>query len=274
MSAGLRLTVVPIELPDILVEQLPSGGEAEWAELGVTVPAVGGEVSIGVFDGLQIAPGMGGIGGLSLLGSASVLPFDVFDTDGFDESDIAFGIGARVNLLEESFYVPGVSLSLMRRSLSEVRFGDICPSGIITGGSSGDTLESGTCAGSGDAGEFTFDLTNWSTRLVASKRFLGAGATLGLGRDGYDSTVGFGFRAPPPAGSGPAVAFRVRDIDVGSSRWTVFGNLSFTFLIASIAAEAGWVQGDSPIGEFSDFQSNFDPGDGSWYGGVGARISL
>jgi hypothetical protein len=273
-SAGLRLNVIAIRLPDILEEQLPGGTPTLSRRLGVAAPALAGELALRIFPGVQMAPGLGGIGGLSVLGSVAVLPFDLFDTEGFDDSDVAYGIGGRVNILDESFQVPGIALSLMRRSVSGVAFGDICAGGL-TGVTGSGSPEFGECATGGDTGEFSVDLTSWSTRLVASKRLLGMGATLGVGHDSSDSESSFGFRGTNPVlESGPTPAFRVRDVELESSRFTAFANLSFTLLVASVAAEAGWVQGDSPVADFDELQSGFDPDDGSWYGSIGIRVSL
>ncbi|MEX2583518.1 MAG: hypothetical protein WD766_09595 [Gemmatimonadota bacterium] len=274
-SAGVRLNVIGVRVPDILAEQI--GGEAGdlSRRLGVPVPAVTGDLSIGVFSGIDLAPGLGGIGRLSVLGSLTALPFALLDSDGFDGADIAYGVGARLHLLDESFIAPGVSFSVVRRTLPQVAFGDVCPSGLTAFAGAGGDTEVGACTSAGDRGEFSFDLTDWSTRLVASKRLLGLGATVGIGHDSNDSDVGFGFRGSEPVqGSQVTPAFRISGVDLDSTRWTAFGNLSFSILVASVAAEAGWVQGDEPIGSFEELGSDFDPREGSWYGSLGVRLSL
>ncbi|MEX0912266.1 MAG: hypothetical protein WD737_08780 [Gemmatimonadota bacterium] len=277
VSAGVRLNVVPVRLPDILAEQIPGEAGDLARRLGIPAPAVVGDLAIGITDGFAAAPGLGGIGGISVLASVSYLPFQLFDADGFDEADLAYGLGARLHLLEESFFVPGISLSVMRRALPDLAFGDICPGGIepvaVPGGDP--DHETGACAGEGDAGEFSFDLTDWSGRLVASKHFLGFGATAGAGYDRYESDLGFGFRAPaaePQTQLTPV--FRVTDQSLAATRWTLFGNLSFSFVAATLAAEAGWQQGEPPISSFRELGGNFDPGSGAWYASLGARLSL
>jgi hypothetical protein len=54
----------------------------------------------------------------------------------------------------------------------------------------------------------------------------------------------------------------------------VFGNLSYTLLVASLTVEVGWQQGEAPISGFRDLQSNFDPGDGTLFGSIGLRLAL
>lgn len=275
VSAGIRLNVVGVRLPDLLAEQIDDDAGSAIRRYGVPAPSATGDISIGVFNGFSTAPGVGGIGGVSLLGSVSYLPFSLL-TDGFDEADVSYGIGARIHILDESFGTPGVSLSVMRRQLPEVAFGDVCPGGIESvGGPSIENTQYGGCAGDGDVGEFSFDLTDWSTRLVASKRLLGIGATLGVGYDSYQSDIGFGFRGEEViSGTDLVPVFRVSDEVFESDRWAVFGNLSYTLLVVTLGLEAGWQQGTAPISGFDDLQGDFNPKDGTWFASLGMRLGL
>ena len=124
-------------------------------------------------------------------------------------------------------------------------------------------------------GEFSFDLTDWSARLVASKRLLGIGATLGVGYDRYESDLGFGFRGEEViTGTQLVPVFRVTEESLDSDRWAVFGNLSYTLLVATLGLEAGWQQGTAPISGFDDLQSDFNPKDGTWFASLGMRLAL
>ncbi|HUE96319.1 MAG TPA: hypothetical protein VMN39_06645 [Longimicrobiaceae bacterium] len=270
-SAGIRLNLVGVRLPGILAEEIPGRIGEVTGRFGAPVPAILGDFSIALTEGLGVAPGLGGIGAISLLGSASYLPFRHLGIDGFDDApDVAWGIGARVHILQESFVVPGVSVSLMRRQLATLQFGDVCV-GIQPGEANG----VGTCAGSGDPGEVRFNLVDWSARAVASKHLLGFGLTAGLGYDRYGSDLAFGFRAPEPVpGTSITPIFRVLDEALESSRWTVFGNASYTLIFGTIGVEAGWQQGTSPITGFRDIGSDFDPKSGIWFGSAGVRLSL
>jgi hypothetical protein len=275
ISAGLRLNVVGVKMPDLIADQI--GGEVGRfsQQYGAPAPAVGGDVSVGLTNGFSVSPGLGGIGGVSLLGSATYLPFDLL-ADDFEDLDLAYGIGARLHLLGESFVAPGVSLSMMRRSLQRVSFGDVCAVGIQpVSGPEIENTEYGGCAGPGDVGEFSFDLTDWSGRLVASKRMIGVGAALGLGYDRYHSELGYGFRGDEPIpGTSLAPVFRVTEEQLDSERWTVFGNLSLSLLVATLGLEGGWQQGSAPITGFDTMGSDFDPRAGVWFGSLGVRLSL
>jgi hypothetical protein len=276
-SAGIRLNVAPVGLPDILVQQLPGQAGQLTRRFGAAVPALTADASLSLTQGFDVAPGLGGMGAISLLGSASVLPFRIAGIEGFDRNQPAIGLGARVHLLRESFVAPGVSASLMHRRLSTVQFGNICPQGFVVLGAGGSAphRESGLCAGPGDIGQFSFDLVDWSSRIVASKRLLGIGATVGLGHDRYSSDIGFGFRSAQTApGTDSAFAIRFSDLNLEASRWTVFGNASYTLIFGTIAAEAGWQQGTAPLTGFQNIGSEFDPRGGTWFGSIGARLAL
>jgi hypothetical protein len=273
VSAGLRLNVAAIRLPDLLAEQIGGDAGSIATRYGAPAPAAAADISIGLFNGFSAGPGIGGIGGISVLGSATYLPFSLF-TDGFEKADLAYGLGARLHILSESFVAPGISLSLMRKELPRLSFGDVCPDGIQpVGGPTIDDTEYGGCAGSGDVGEFAFDLTDWSARLVVSKHLLGLGATMGLGYDQYESDISFGFRGDQ-VGTNLVPVFRVSDQRLESNQWAAFGNLSYTLLVATLGLEAGWQQGTAPISGFQDVQSDFDPRNGTWFASLGARLSL
>ena len=84
VSAGLRLNVVFARVPDIIVDQ--SGAAQTVNEtLGIPAPALGGNVSIGLLPGINLAPTIGGFGSVDLLGSATWLPFEALGVEGFGE---------------------------------------------------------------------------------------------------------------------------------------------------------------------------------------------
>ena len=204
VSAGVRLNVVAARLPNIIADELPGGSTPLTRRFGAPLPSINADVAVSFTPGFTMSPGVGGIGAVSLLGSVSYLPLTLFDADGFAEkSNRAFGLGARVHLVGESFIAPDVSLSVVRRSLNEVRLGDIC--GSTSADASGDAdVATGTCGGEGDPGEVRFDLSSWSTRLVAGKRLLGLGVSGGVGYDRHDSDLAFGFRGSEPVPGTPA----------------------------------------------------------------------
>jgi hypothetical protein len=273
ISLGLRIQAIAVELPDIVAEAVAD--QLDFIDaFDAVAPALSADLSARLFDGFEISPGVAGVGGLSLLGNATYLPFRVF-TDELDASNFAYGIGGRLHLLSESFSTPAVSVSLMWRHLPELEFGDICHSGEVSlGATSPQGIQPGGCTGGGDLGEIAFDLTDLSGRAVVSKQLFGLGTAVGMGFDRFGSDIDVGFRGSEILDTGAAPIFRARNREVDSTRWTVFGNLAYTAVVVSLAVEAGWQQGKAPISGFSDIATNFDPRKGTWYGSFGARLTF
>ena len=274
VSAGLSANLVFIRVPNIVADQ---GARIDDAA-GIPAPALSGSVSIGVFPGFSALPTVGGIGSVDLLGSAVWLPLSAAGGEGFEDgtADLAYGAGVRVGILRESFVTPGISVSVMHRRMSAIRFGDVCPALSATGGTSEDgyTFSSGSCASEGDAGEFRADLEDWSTRAMIGKRLLGLGLAAGVGYDRFSSDVGYGFRAPEGTLPGTANYFaRASDLDLANSRWSAFVNGSLTLLVTSVALEAGWLQGGEALEGFPS-TSDFEPARGTFFGSVGVRLAL
>jgi hypothetical protein len=267
VSFSARVNVVAARLPDI--RELQDDENATTEQFSVPAPAVGANLSVGLTQGFNLAPMLGGFGAIDLLGSVSVLPLSL--VDGFGGNAFSWGAGARVGLLRESFVTPGLSASVMYRSLGEVSFGEVC-----TGTETPSVLapadpDRSLCTGGGDFGEISFGLSNISGRAALSKRLLGLGLTGGIGYDRFETDADFGFGTPEVADA--REIFRFRDVAVDNDRFSMFADASFTLLVASLVAEVGWMEGAIPITGFSD-ASDFDPRQGTWFGSLGAKISL
>ncbi len=280
VSASAKANLVFIRLPDILAESAGGAVQRLNDATGIPAPALSGTVSLGVFPGVSVAPTIGGIGAVDLLGSATWLPLATFDTEGFSAGsvpDFAYGIGARVGILRESFTMPGISVSLMYRKLDELSYGDVCerPAPVLQPAEGdGYTAEGGFCTVDGDPGEFRLDLTDWSTRAAVSKRLFGLGLTAGVGYDRFASDVGFGLRTPCLSAGAQGCYARFSDLEVDADRWSGFVDGSFTALFATLAVELGWLQGTEPLPAFDELASDFDPKKGTFFGSVGVRLAL
>lgn len=264
-----RVNVVAARLPDIR-EVRDEGGQPVTRQFRVPAPAVGANLSVGLTEGFSVAPMLGGFGAIDLLGSVSVLPLGLLNDD-FGDNAFSWGAGARIALVRESFVTPGVSVSLMYRDLGSVRFGRVCDGDEAPSPVAPTDPNRRVCTAGGDFGEIDFGLSNWSARAAVSKRLLGLGLTGGLGYDRFRTDADLAFRAPAVAGVQEIRRFQ--DVRVRNDRWSAFANLSYTVLIGSLVAEAGWMQGASPITGFPA-ASDFDPREGTWFGSLGARLSL
>lgn len=279
VSATAKANLVFVQLPDILAASAGSAAQTLNDAVGIPVPALSGAASVGVSPGLTLAPTVGGVGAVDLLGSATWIPLGSFDVEGFsdDTPDFAWGAGARLGLLRESFTMPGISVSVMYHRLGTVAYGDVCSQpqlGGVTQPGDGYTVSAGECGnGDGDPGEFRVDLSSWSTRAAVSKRLLGLGLAAGVGYDRFASDAAFGFRSRCPDGGAGDCYARFSDLELDNGRWSGFVDGSFSLLMATFAAELGWLQGDGAIDGFPS-ASDFDPGSGTFFGSLGFRIAL
>ena len=182
----------------------------------VTVESVNGSLAIGLFDGFSLLPALGGILSIDLLATAGIsfIPDDA----GFDGDPGAWGVGVRVGVMRESFTVPGVSISLARRSVGELGTGSFDESDVI---------------------RFTVRPTVWSARGVVGKDLLAIGVMAGAGWDRYSSDARLSITP-----SGPSTGrVEVEQDGLDSERVLLFGGLSFHRLILQLSAEGGWAQG-------------------------------
>ena len=263
VSASARVTGATLRAPDVLgVNADPADERSPFGA------AVSLDVSAGIFPGVALAPTVGGFGSVDLLGSVGAAPIA---GDGFDGAALSWGAGARVGILRESFTLPAVSVSLMYRRVGQLEYGDLCAGGTIGPG--------GGCESpnpEADPGELRFGVESISTRGVVSKRLLGFGLSAGVGYDRYAlTTSSFRYREGTVGG---ATEVGITDADSDQWRLSVFGGLSYALLIGSISIEAGWMQGGDAIPEYEalrdaqDFEH--DPGKGTVFGSISARLSL
>lgn len=235
MALSARFIGTRIPLPDL--------GHASASRLPGLRSLVSGaslDAAVGLFDGFRTAPLYGGILALDVVASAGLVRLP--RGDGFQGDAMAVGIGARLGLLRESFDVPGISVSAMRRFLGDVRLGaDGAPAAV--------RLESAAT----------------SVRALIGKDLFAAGVTFGAGWDRYAGDVTLegaspGARSGSVVLAGPAV-----------DRLLIFGALSRTWQVIQVTGEIGWAGGfDGPAHPAG---LPFDAGDGSIFGSLSLRIT-
>jgi hypothetical protein len=195
-----------------------------------------------------------GLLSIDLLGSAQLLPTDQVDNLTVDEdarsiSDIALGLGygARVGLLQGSFPIPAVSVSIMKRTIPRIQYGDITdPSQDY---------------------QYGVDLQATNIRLTASTRLLFINIAAGLGWDNYTGEAEILFREPVSNLPQPPI-----DIELDNSRTMMFLDALLDFPIFKIAGEIGYQSGkdqDLP----TDFEG-IDDTKGKIFGSVGVRFGF
>ena len=196
----------------------------------------------GLWDGFQIMPNLGGVLSVDLIASYSFVRLPA--GAGFAGSSHGFGAGARIGLVRESFTLPGVSVSAVRRWHGAARAGSLA---------------------TGSAGELEADLTATSFRATLGKNWFVIGVMAGAGWDRYegDARISAG-----QGGTDPATAEgRVR-----AGRALYFASAWYNFLISQLSLEAGVAQG---VGDpFPDRAGAFDPAGRTWFASAALRVTL
>ena len=259
-SLGLRANLVSGGLPQLQDVTLSPDGPQRTAiptkhqVLGLPTA----DLAVGLIGGYPI--GLTRFGGIDAIVSAAYVPNitsgDVaVRTAG---SSLQLGLGARLGLLEEGRFVPGVSLSYLHRSLPTVG---------VTARSGQDTvrvraLDAGTGA--------------W--RLVASKRVSLVGLAVGVGRDRYSSQATLDAYVAPRAGvapggyayTTPAYSGRVAGAAQTLTRTNYFADASLGGRRAALVAEVGRASGGSARATYNTFGSH-TAGEGYTYFSLGVR---
>lgn len=237
ISFTARLVTARLKAPDVLSGNAPADENAFFAK------SIQFQGVVGVFNGLSIAPTVGGIASLDLMVSASLafLPGD----EGFEDSRGSYGIGARLGILRESFTLPGVTVSVMHRDGGTVRLGDIA---------------------AGDPAELAWDMRSTSVRATVGKTLFGLGLLAGYGADWSVGDVSFTVNDSGTGSIGTAASddFTVR-------RNVYFGGASMTFLIIQASFEVGWADAFDAVPGRS---GGFDTGTNSYFGTLGFRITF
>jgi hypothetical protein len=246
LSATLRVNAIKASLPNpdsAAQNPVPSSFDGYF-------PAPVIEAAVGLYGGQ--GGGLLSIDGLAsaVLLPASRVPGMSVDSGAPKIGDIALGLGygLRIGLLRGSFPIPAVSVSVMKRHLPRVQFGDV---------------------DAGDAGDFAtdFDATNW--RAVAGMRVLFADVAAGIGIDHYTSNVRIRYLEP-----GPPLTSVVRTVtlDLANTRQVLFLNAGLTMSLVKVVAELGYQTGTDQ--SFSTTFSDFDPKAGHVFWGAGLRINF
>ncbi|MBA3445700.1 MAG: hypothetical protein H0T58_12730 [Gemmatimonadales bacterium] len=244
-SLGLRANAVELVLPDLAYSGTNSAvpaGDKFWA------PAPMVEGALGVYKGMP-----SGLLAVDLLGSAQLLPTDQIDNLTIDAGarrigDVALGLGygARVGLLREMGPLPAVSISIMRRNIPRITYGDLS---------------------AGDRYSYGVDLRATNLRLVASKKLLVFDMAGGLGWDRYTGDAVIRFRDPATGLAQPSVP-----VELENSRVLGFLNAGMSLSVLRLTGEVGY-QGGRDQELATDFE-DFDTTKGKFFAGLGLRMSF
>lgn len=216
----------------------PDGGDDE----STTTPSLQAGLGLGVFDGFQLLPTVGGVLSLDVIGHASFLFLS--EGSGFDGTANVYSVAARVGLLRESFTLPGVSVSMARRFSSVVELGSTAD---------------------GDALELVTDPSVNSLRVTVSKDFFAFGVLAGMGWDDYSSDTALRV-------SDGGTGFALSDGPIEGSRKLYFASVTKQLgILAWMTIEGGWASGLDPVAGYS---GGFDPEGSTLFGSVSVLLKL
>ena len=243
-ALAVRANTARVQLPDLSYD-----GSAETVPAGERLLFIAPLVEASA--GLYAVPGRLG---LEALGSAQLLPTDqVEDLEvvpggahlGAAALGLGFGARAAVTLAPS---LPALSLSVMRRSVPRVQYGNIT-----------DPLEEF---------QYAIDLTATNFRLAASQRFAGFALAGGLGYDRYTGDANIAVREPDL----PVDLVGTVRIELEASRWMLFANPSVAAGPLQVTGELGYqLPREQDLG--TTFE-RFDPSSGRLFGGLGLRLDF
>jgi len=212
----------------------------------VGLPAIDG--AFGLFGGIPV--GLSHALALDGLVSAAYVP--AFNNDNMavslPDGSLKLGYGARLGVLTESFAIPAVSLTYLRRDL---------PTTSISAASGDDDI---TVSG------ISVKTTAW--RAVAGKSLGFFGVALGAGQDMYDNRATASVRVNNAGGlvdGGPY------NLSQKVTRANMFADVSLNFPFVKLAAEVGRVSGGK-IDTYNTF-SGKRADDALTYASIGIRIA-
>lgn len=235
VAGSLRLGLTSGSFP-----ALAGNAAAQASGTSTWIPSVQGAVAVGLFDGFRLAPTVGGLFSVDLIGSyAQGFPSG---DKGFGGAVSAFGYGLRLGLLRESFTLPGATVSVMRRHLSDVAW-----------------------AGAGGATPGRVALNGpraTSVRATVGKDLLALGITAGLGWDRVDADGSF--IAGDAAAAAAFASFR-------TERALMFAGVTATFLVLQLNGEFGYAAGFDAL-DPAPAAGAFDPSAGSIFIAASARL--
>lgn len=243
---SLKGTATRAPFPSFRADGGTPGGKTQK-----TLPSVHASVTVGLFDGFSPGPTMGGVGSVDVLLSGQWIGTP--ESLGFRGRELGWGIGARIGILRESFSLPGISLSVSRRSLGDVKINAARESALFRVHS---------------------DFSQVSIRGIVGKDIAGIGLFAGAGWDRSSGTTDLRILAGPgPGGQGEGNGMVFSGQSLEMDRRLLFAGGSMTFLALQVSVEAGLAEGlDADLPDLGS--SDFDPSQRSQFLALGFRLTF
>ncbi|HET7632287.1 MAG TPA: hypothetical protein VFK16_08240 [Gemmatimonadaceae bacterium] len=255
-TVGVRANVVDGTLPQLDQVTPSTTGIPAPRQIPTTdhqplpMPVV--DAAIGVFKGFPL--GLTNVGGVDLLLDAAYIPTVTTSEVSLrtPNGSLKFGYGVRLGLLQESFAIPGVSVTYLKRDLPKVT--------LASNSVSGATQDSLSIQ------DFSVATSAW--RVVASKGFLFINLAAGVGQDKYSQSATI---STTVRNSGITYGSGTFGVGQDVTRTNMFLDLSFNILMLKVVGEVGQVSGGT-IPVYNNFSKEADAS--RLYGSLGLRLSF
>jgi hypothetical protein len=244
-SLTARVNAVHVVLPKVSYD-----GSTSTVPAGEDLVAPGpvAEAALGVYGGLP-----SGALSVDLLASAQLLPTSRFeglaverDARRIGTVALGLGYGARIGVVRETGPLPAISVSVMRRDIPTLTYGDV---------------------NAGDQFQYSVELYATNLRLVASKQLTVLGVAAGLGWDKYSGEALIQVRNP----GSPGLATEV-PLDLSTSRTLAFLDAGLDLSALRLIAEGGYQAGRNQ--HLSTQFEKLDTSKGKFFAGLGLRLGL
>ena len=229
---------------------LPSTSSTDTAATSAVVPAPVVEAGLGIWNGLG-----GGLLSVDALASATLLPTTQVSNLKVDSSAtkvgslaLGLGYGLRVGIIRGSFFVPSVSVSVMRRTLPRLTYGTL-----------------GAVPSTDSAFSFDTDLKATNFRVTAGMHLLLLDVAAGFGYDIYTSSAHIAYYNSP-------ITVAHDTLNLNNKREVIFVNAGMNLMLVKVVGELGYQTGKDQT--LSTNYQGLDPKAGHVFGGVGVRISF
>lgn len=246
LSFTVRANATRVRLPELsyngMGSTVPSGQN-------VVAPNPLIEAALGILKGWSR-----GFLSLDALGSAELIPTNAIDNLNVDPKarkigkSIALGLGygGRVGLLRGHGLAPSVSVSVMRRDLPRISYGDL---------------------NQGDQYFFSTDLHATNLRVVAGIKLVVLNLSAGVGYNKYTGTARMAFTHPVTSAQQT-----LPDLKLDNSRTMIFANGALDFPVLKIAAEVGYENGKDQ--KLPTTFKDYDTTKGRLFAGAGVRLAF
>lgn len=246
-SFTARVNATQLRTPDLNYD---GTGTTVAQDTKIFAPAPLVEGALGIFKGVN-----GGFLSVDALGSAQLLPTKAVDNLTVDKDarkigSIALGLGygVRVGVLPGRAIIPAVTVSVMRRDIPRITYGD------VTSG--------------GDNYSYSLDLHATNLRAVAGYHLAVFNVGAGIGWDKYTGTADIGF--VPNGGVLPSQT--ITGIKLDNTRTMAFLTAALDLPVFKIGAEAGY-----QFGKDQNLSTTFDgndPKEKRLFAGAGIRLAF